>query len=67
MPERPGEPSITFANINKIKNCLNWVPKTSFEQGVQEMLKNIKYWENAPLWDKKSIEKVTKDWYRYLG
>lgn len=67
LPERPGEPSITFANINKIKNCLNWVPKTSFEQGVQEMLKNIRYWENAPLWDKKSIEKVTKDWYRYLG
>ena len=66
LPERP-EPNITFANINKIKNLLNWSPKVKFEEGVKEMLKNIKYWESAPLWDKKSIENATKDWYKYMG
>ena len=66
LPERPGEPNITFANINKIKNLLNWSPKVKFEEGVKNMLKNINYWESAPLWDKKGIENATKGWYKYM-
>ena len=27
---------------------------------------NISYWKNAPLWNKKKIEKATKQWFRYL-
>ncbi|MCO5144092.1 MAG: SDR family oxidoreductase [Oligoflexia bacterium] len=67
VPKRPGEPDITFADISKIKNKLNWEPKISIEAGVGEMLKNIDYWKNAPVWNVKSIEQATKSWFQYLG
>ena len=31
------------------------------------MLKDINYWKNAPLWDKKGIENATKGWYKYMS
>jgi UDP-glucose 4-epimerase len=31
------------------------------------MLKNIEYWRSVPVWDKESIEKATKSWFKYLG
>ena len=31
------------------------------------MLEDIKKWEDAPLWDPKSIEKATETWFRYLS
>jgi UDP-glucose 4-epimerase len=67
LPKRPGEPECTYANINKIKKLLSWKPKVSFEQGVAKMLENIDYWKDAPLWDKKKINKATKDWFHFLG
>lgn len=66
LPVRPGEPDITLANINKIKKYLDWKPKISFEQGVKSMLLNIDNWKNAPLWDKKSIKKATRLWFKYM-
>lgn len=66
LPERPGEPKITLANINKIKNYLKWSPQIKFENGVSKMLANINDWKNAPLWDKNSIDKATKTWFKYL-
>jgi UDP-glucose 4-epimerase len=30
------------------------------------MLKNINFWKDAPLWDKNSISKATKVWFKYL-
>jgi UDP-glucose 4-epimerase len=35
--------------------------------GVEKMLENIKDWNNAPLWDVKSINKATKTWFKYLS
>ena len=67
IPKRPGEPNCTWANINKIKSHLNWKPIVGFENGVSEMIKQIDYWKKAPLWDKKSIKKATKQWFKYLG
>jgi len=66
IPKRPGEPKLSQANIRKIKKILNWTPKISFEQGVNELKKNISYWQNAPLWDKKKIRKATSEWFKYL-
>src|SRR3989344_7992654 len=60
IPKRPGEPDSTYADISKAKRLLNWRPEVSFEEGVRIMLNNIDYWKDAPLWDKKSIEKSTK-------
>lgn len=67
IPKRPGEPDCTWADISKIKTKLRWKPKISFERGVKIMLKNIDYWKDAPVWDKKSIAEATKDWFQYLS
>lgn len=67
IPKRPGEPDITFANINKIKKDLEWKPFISIKEGVEEILENIKLWNNAPLWDVKKIKKETESWFKHLS
>lgn len=67
MPKRPGEPFYSSANNKKIKEYLKWQPKVSFEKGIKELLKNINYWNDAPLWDKKKISKATKIWFKNLS
>jgi UDP-glucose 4-epimerase len=67
IPKRPGEPECTFADISKIRKVLNWNPKVSFKEGVKIMLENIDYWKEAPLWEPKSIEVATQDWFKYLS
>mgnify|MGYP001214054120 CR=1 FL=1 len=67
IPKRPGEPNITWANINKISKLLKWQPKTKFEKGVAIMLKDIEYWRKAPLWNKQNIKKATKTWFKLLS
>lgn len=66
MPKRPGEPDCTWADISKITKMLGWKQQVSFEQGVGEIIKNIDYWKNAPLWDPESIKKATETWFKYL-
>jgi UDP-glucose 4-epimerase len=66
IPERPGEPSVTMANIALAKKELNWKPKISFEKGLSIMLQNIKYWENSILCNSNNIKKATKSWFKYL-
>ncbi|EMN47124.1 3-beta hydroxysteroid dehydrogenase/isomerase family protein [Leptospira interrogans str. L1207] len=67
IPKRPGEPDSTFADIAKIKKDLKWSPKISIETGIGELLKNIDYWREAPVWTPDKIEKATSDWFKYLG
>ena len=67
VPKRPGEPDISQADISKIKKDLRWYPAISFENGVKELLKNINFWKNAPLWDKTKIKKATSIWFKYLN
>jgi UDP-glucose 4-epimerase len=67
IPKRPGEPDCTYADISKIKRMLGWTPKVTFEDGVKTMLENIEQWRDAPVWDQKSIDNATKDWFEYLG
>ena len=66
IQKRPGEPDCTWADITKAKKLLNWQPKITFEKGVQTVLENIDYWREAPVWDEKSIEKATENWFKYL-
>lgn len=66
VSKRPGEPDITWADITKAKKFLGWEPKVTFEEGVNIMLDNIKYWKSAPVWDSKSIEDATRTWFKYL-
>jgi UDP-glucose 4-epimerase len=67
IPKRPGEPDCTFADIRKIKGLLGWSPRTTFENGVATMLKNIDYWREAPVWTEDGIRTATADWFKYLG
>lgn len=67
IPKRPGEPDCTFADITRIKRDLGWEPVVSFEEGVANVLANIEYWREAPLWDPASIAVATETWFRYLG
>jgi UDP-glucose 4-epimerase len=67
IPKRPGEPDCTFADTKLIRNMLGWVPKVSFEDGVQKILSSIDDWSDAPVWDTKSIEDATSSWFKYLG
>jgi len=67
IPKRPGEPDCTFADITKIKNEIQWIPRVSFEEGVSEIVQQIEYWRNAPVWTPDSIDSATKDWFKYLA
>lgn len=67
LPKRPGEPDSTHADISKITSQLNWKPEITFEEGVGRMLKVLDYWQEAPLWDEKSIEEATKTWFKVLS
>lgn len=67
IPKRPGEPDCTFADITKIQKELGWTPKVSIEEGVNNLLENIDYWKEAPVWTPEKIEKATSDWFKYLG
>ena len=66
IPKRPGEPYVTHANINKIKNKLGWRPEINLKKGIYDVLQNIDYWKNSILWNKSKIKKATKVWFKYL-
>jgi UDP-glucose 4-epimerase len=66
LPKRPGEPECTWADISKITRELGWKQQVSIEAGVAQMLAQIDYWRNAPVWDPASIEKATKNWFDFL-
>jgi UDP-glucose 4-epimerase len=66
VPKRPGEPDCTWADITKIQRELGWKQRVSFEEGVGQMLKNLDYWREAPVWDPVSIAGATKNWFAFL-
>jgi UDP-glucose 4-epimerase len=66
IPKRPGEPDITYADITKIQKMLKWKPTVSFEEGMKQIIGNIDYWKNSPVWTPTTIKKATKDWFKYL-
>lgn len=67
IPKRPGEPDMTFANITKITEKLDWRPEIDFSTGVRKVLENIDYWADAPLWNPDTISEATKTWFQYLS
>lgn len=67
IPKRPGEPDCTWADISKIKRDLGWTQKVSFEEGVGNIVAEIDYWRDAPLWDPDSIAKATAGWFKALS
>ena len=66
IPRRPGEPSITHANILLAQRELNWKYKINIREGINLILKDIEYWKHAPLWTASKIKLATADWFKYL-
>lgn len=67
IPKRPGEPDLTFADTTKINAELGWQPKYSFEQGIQESLKDTEAWADAPAWTVEAISQATATWFKNLS
>ena len=67
IPERPGEPRCTHADITQIRRMLGWGPNVPFEDGVRIVLDNIDYWKDAPLWTPEMISEATKEWFECLS
>jgi UDP-glucose 4-epimerase len=67
IPERPGEPACTLADISKIGDAMGWSPRVSFEEGIRKVLDNIEDWRNAPVWTPETIEDATKAWFDNLA
>jgi len=67
LPARPGEPHCTWADIRKAERDLGWKPRVSFEEGVAQMLEQIDYWRDAPVWTPDTIRVATRTWFRYLA
>ncbi len=67
IPKRPGEPDCTFADISKINNLLDWKAEVTLEQGVDEMIKRLDAWKEAPIWNPEKIAIATEKWFEYLG
>ena len=67
IPDRPGEPRCSCADITKIKRELKWKPFITFDVGINTMLRQIEKWKDAPLWTPKKIKKATKVWFNYLS
>ena len=67
IPKRPGEPDCTFADIANITAALDWRPKVPIADGVREVVANIDYWAEAPVWTPEAIAEATRQWFEYLG
>ncbi len=67
IPNRPGEPRVTMANISKAQQDLKYNPAMDFSKGIKIMNQNIEYWKDAPVWTKNSIAEATKSWHERLG
>lgn len=67
LPKRPGEPDCTWADTSKIQRELGWKQRVPFEEGVGQMLQNIDYWRQAPVWTPASIAEATKTWFVFLA
>lgn len=66
LPKRDGEPDCTHTNTSKMESTLGWTANISIEDGVQKLLAEIDYWENAPVWEPETINKATETWFKYL-
>ena len=67
MPSRNTVQSRLMAGPFTLRQEIGWKPQVSIEEVVRELLKDMTYWKDAPVWTPKSIGEATEDWFRYLG
>lgn len=67
IPDRPGEPRVTCANVEKLVQNTGWQQKISFQEGVNDLLTKIEDWRDTPLWETHEIAEATKIWFETLA
>ena len=63
IPKRPGEPDCTFADVSRIQDQFSWNAQVPLEEGIRI----IDYWREAPVWTPDSIATATKEWFDHLS
>lgn len=66
IPKRPGEPDCTFADTTRINAELGWKAEIPIETGVADLIANLEYWRDAPVWTPAGIADATQDWFKYI-
>jgi UDP-glucose 4-epimerase len=66
IPKRPGEPDCTFADTTRIASEIGWRAQVPIEAGVAELLANLEYWRDAPVWTPDAIVEATQSWFKYI-
>lgn len=67
LPERPGEPRETRADIQKAAQLLEWRPEVNFVDGLQGMIADQDYWQNARAWTYEESAEAQRGWYACFG
>ena len=67
IPKRPGEPDVTCADAGKFREATGWAPEVTIEEGVADLVANIDYWRDAPVWTSETIADATRNWFKFLG
>jgi UDP-glucose 4-epimerase len=67
MPDRPGEPRKTQADISRIQRRLGWSPTVSFEEGLKAMVADAEYWRQARVYTREESLKSQEKWYACFG
>ena len=65
IPKRPGEPDCTFADTARIEAEMGWKAGRfrSTRRGVANLMANLDYWRDAPIWTPDRIADATRDWF----
>ena len=58
---------LNFGPLSDIHEKVVAGERISFEEGVKIMIKNLNDWNEAPLWDKNSIEIATRNWFKFMS
>jgi UDP-glucose 4-epimerase len=66
IPKRPGEPDCTFADTARIEAEMGWKAQVPIEEGVANLMANLDYWRDAPVWTPDRIADATQDWFKYI-
>ncbi len=67
LPERPGEPLETRADVHKAAELLGWHPVVSFVDGLQRMIADQDYWQGARVWTYEESVEAQRIWYACFG
>lgn len=67
LPERPGEPAETQADIRRADAVLGWRPMVSFEEGLWKMVADREYWKSGRVWTYQESIDAQRDWYASFG